>query len=114
MTAEELMRRLDIIQKMKAEYDNRRRIVVNGFREIGLECFEPKGAFYVFPSIKSTGLTSEEFCEKLLYAKKVALVPGSAFGECGEGFVRASYCYSVEHLKEAIKRVGEFIKELKA
>ena len=102
------------IQKMKAEYDNRRRIVVNGFREIGLECFEPKGAFYVFPSIKSTGLTSEEFCEKLLYAKKVALVPGSAFGECGEGFVRASYCYSVEHLKEAIKRVGEFIKELKA
>ena len=102
------------IQKMKAEYDNRRRIVVNGFREIGLDCFEPKGAFYVFPSIKSTGLTSEEFCEKLLYSKKVALVPGSAFGECGEGFVRASYCYSVEHLKEAIKRVGEFIKELKA
>lgn len=102
------------IAKMKAEYDNRRRIVVNGFREIGLDCFEPKGAFYVFPSIKSTGLTSDEFCEKLLYAKKVALVPGSAFGECGEGFVRASYCYSVEHLKEAIKRVGEFIKELKA
>lgn len=102
------------IQKMKAEYDNRRRIVVNGFREIGLECFEPKGAFYVFPSIKSTGLTSDEFCEKLLYAKKVALVPGSAFGECGEGFVRASYCYSVEHLKEAITRVGEFIKELNA
>ena len=102
------------IKKMKAEYDNRRRIVVNGFREIGLECFEPKGAFYVFPSIKSTGLTSDEFCEKLLYSKKVALVPGSAFGECGEGFVRASYCYSVEHLKEAIKRVGEFIKELKA
>lgn len=102
------------IKKMKSEYDNRRRIVVNGFREIGLECFEPKGAFYVFPSIKSTGLTSDEFCERLLYAKKVALVPGSAFGECGEGFVRASYCYSVEHLKEAIKRVGEFIKELNA
>lgn len=102
------------IKKMKAEYDNRRRIVVNGFREIGLECFEPKGAFYVFPSIKSTGLTSDEFCEKLLYSKKVALVPGSAFGECGEGFVRASYCYSVDHLKEAIKRVGEFIKELNA
>ena len=104
----------DDIAKMKAEYDNRRRIVVNGFREIGLDCFEPKGAFYVFPSIKSTGLTSEEFCEKLLYSKKVAIVPGSAFGECGEGFVRVSYCYSVEHLKEAIKRVGEFIKELKA
>jgi len=102
------------IMKMKAEYDNRRRIVVNGFREIGLECFEPKGAFYVFPSIKSTGLTSDEFCEKLLYSKNVALVPGSAFGECGEGFVRASYCYSVDHLKEAIKRVGEFIKELNA
>jgi len=102
------------IMKMKAEYDNRRRIVVNGCREIGLECFEPKGAFYVFPSIKSTGLTSDEFCEKLLYSKNVALVPGSAFGECGEGFVRASYCYSVDHLKEAIKRVGEFIKELNA
>jgi len=102
------------IMKMKAEYDNRRRIVVNGFREIGLECFEPEGAFYVFPSIKSTGLTSDEFCEKLLYSKNVALVPGSAFGECGEGFVRASYCYSVDHLKEAIKRVGEFIKELNA
>ena len=102
------------IKKMKEEYNNRRRIVVNGFREIGLDCFEPKGAFYVFPSIKSTGLTSEEFCEKLLYSKHVALVPGSAFGECGEGFVRASYCYSLEHLKEAIKRIGEFLKELKA
>lgn len=102
----------DIIN-MKQEYDNRRRLIVNGFREIGLECFEPKGAFYVFPSIKSTGLKSEEFCEKLLYSKKVAVVPGNAFGGGGEGFIRASYCYSVPHIKEAISRIGEFIKELK-
>lgn len=101
------------IVNMKQEYDNRRRLIVNGFREIGLECFEPKGAFYVFPSIKSTGLKSEEFCEKLLYSKKVAVVPGSAFGGGGEGFIRASYCYSVSHIKEAISRIGEFIKELK-
>ena len=101
------------IVNMKQEYDNRRRLIVNGFREIGLECFEPKGAFYVFPSIKSTGLKSEEFCEKLLYSKKVAVVPGNAFGGGGEGFIRASYCYSVSHIKEAISRIGEFIKELK-
>ena len=101
------------IVNMKQEYDNRRRLNVNGFREIGLECFEPKGAFYVFPSIKSTGLKSEEFCEKLLYSKKVAVVPGNAFGGGGEGFIRASYCYSVSHIKEAISRIGEFIKELK-
>ncbi len=103
----------DDIVAMREEYDTRRRLIVNGFRKIGLDCFEPLGAFYVFPSIKSTGLTSEEFCERLLYAKKVALVPGTAFGECGEGFIRASYCYSVEHIKEALKRTGEFINELK-
>ncbi len=101
------------VRAMVEEYDARRRLIVDGFRKIGLDCFEPLGAFYVFPSIKSTGLTSEEFCEKLLYAKKVALVPGSAFGECGEGFVRASYCYSIEHIKEALKRVGEFLEEIK-
>ena len=102
------------IEAMVEEYDSRRRLIVDGFRKIGLDCFEPLGAFYVFPCIKSSGLSSEEFCEKLLYAKKVALVPGSAFGECGEGFVRASYCYSVEHIKEALRRVGEFLEELKA
>lgn len=100
------------IKKMVDEYDTRRRLVVNGFNQIGLTCFEPLGAFYVFPCIKSTGLTSEEFCEKLLYSKRVAMVPGTAFGDCGEGFVRVSYCYSVNHLKEALKRTAEFIKEL--
>ena len=102
------------VLKMKAEYDMRRKIIVNGFNEIGLKCREPKGAFYVFPDISSTGLSSEEFCERLLYSKKVALVPGTAFGESGEGFIRASYCYSVKHIKEAIKRTGEFLEELKA
>ena len=101
------------VQYMLKEYDMRRRLMVSGFNKIGLTCREPKGAFYSFPSIKSTGLTSEEFCEKLLYSKKVAVVPGTAFGESGEGFIRASYCYSVEHIKEAINRIGEFLKEIK-
>lgn len=101
------------IEAMREEYDMRRRLIVDGFRSLGLDCFEPLGAFYVFPSIKSTGLSSEEFCEKLLYSKKVALVPGNAFGESGEGHIRASYCYSVDHIKEALKRVGEFLEELK-
>lgn len=104
----------DDIKKMVDEYDTRRRLVVDGFNKIGLTCFEPLGAFYVFPCIKSTGLTSEEFCEKLLYSKKVAMVPGNAFGDCGEGFVRVSYCYSVDHLKQALKRTAEFIEELKS
>jgi aminotransferase len=97
---------------MLKEYDMRRRMMVSGFNKIGLTCREPKGAFYAFPSIKSTGMSSEEFCEKLLYSKKVAVVPGTAFGESGEGFIRASYCYSVEHIKEAIARIGEFLKEI--
>ena len=101
------------IKKMVEEYDMRRRIIVEGFRKIGLHCFEPLGAFYVFPCIRSTGLTSEEFCEQLLYSKKVAMVPGNAFGDCGEGFVRASYCYSVDHIKKALNRTEEFINELK-
>ena len=100
------------VQYMLKEYDMRRRMMVSGFNKVGLECREPKGAFYAFPSIKSTGMTSEEFCEKLLYSKKVAVVPGTAFGESGEGFIRASYCYSVEHIKEAIVRIGEFLKEI--
>jgi len=103
----------DDVEAMVNEYNMRRRLIVNGFNKLGLTCREPKGAFYAFPSIKSTGMTSEEFCEKLLYSKKVAVVPGTAFGDSGEGFVRASYCYSVEHIKEALERIGEFIEEIK-
>ena len=101
------------VERMREEYDDRRKIMVNGFNRIGLECREPKGAFYAFPSIKSTGLTSEEFCEKLLYSKHVAVVPGPAFGDSGEGFIRASYCYSTAHIKEALRRIGEFLDELR-
>lgn len=100
------------IEKMREDYDMRRRYTVNAFREIGLDCFEPEGAFYVFPCIKSTGLTSDEFCERLIMSKRVAVIPGNAFGECGEGFIRVSYCYSVENIREAVKRISEFIKEL--
>ena len=100
------------VQYMLKQYDMRRRLIVSGFNKIGLTCREPKGAFYAFPSIKSTGMTSDEFCEKLLYAKNVAVVPGTAFGESGEGFIRASYCYSVEHIKTALGRIEEFIKEM--
>lgn len=103
----------DEVEAMVKEYNMRRRLIVNGFNKLGLTCREPKGAFYAFPSIESTGMTSEEFCEKLLYSKKVAIVPGTAFGESGEGFVRASYCYSVEHIKEALERIGEFLEEVK-
>ena len=103
----------DDIAKMREEYDMRRRIIVDGFNKLGLTCREPLGAFYAFPSIKSTGLSSEEFCERLLYSKGVAIVPGTAFGKGGEGFVRASYCYSIDHIKIALERIGEFLKELK-
>ena len=101
------------VAKMLEEYDMRRKIIVSGFNKLGLTCREPKGAFYAFPCIKSTGLTSEEFCERLLESKHVAVVPGTAFGESGEGFVRTSYCYSTAHIKEALKRIGEFLEELK-
>lgn len=100
------------IDYMVKEYNMRRRMMVSGFNKIGLTCREPKGAFYAFPSIQSTGMSSEEFCEKLLHSKKVAVVPGTAFGESGEGFIRVSYCYSVEHIKEAIRRIGEFLNEI--
>ncbi len=103
----------DDIAAMVEEYDIRRRLIVDGFNKLGLACREPLGAFYAFPSIESTGLTSDEFCEKLLYSKHVAIVPGTAFGKGGEGFVRASYCYSVEHIKTALERIGEFLEELK-
>ena len=101
------------VRHMVEEYDMRRRLVVNGFNEMGLSCFEPEGAFYVFPCIKSTGMTSEEFCEKLIYEKKVAVVPGSAFGKSGEGYVRVSYAYSVSHLTTALGRIREFLEEHK-
>lgn len=100
------------IQKMKNEYDMRRRFLVDGFNKLGLTCFTPQGAFYVFPCIKSTGLSSDEFCERLVYSKKVAVVPGNNFGESGEGFVRVSYAYSLSHLKEALRRIKEFLDEL--
>ena len=103
----------EAVEEMREEYDVRRRLLVHGFNKLGLTCRDPKGAFYAFPSIQSTGMTSDEFCERLLTAKGVALVPGTAFGESGEGFVRASYCYSHAHLKEALKRIGEFLEELK-
>lgn len=103
----------DDTDKMKSEYDYRRRFIVNGFNKIGLECFNPEGAFYCFPSIKSTGLSSDEFCERLLKEKNVAVVPGTAFGESGEGYIRVSYCYSIEHIKTALKAIEEFLGELK-
>ena len=100
----------EAVGAMKAEYDRRRKLMVAGFNRIGLECREPKGAFYAFPSIKSTGLSSDEFCERLLNSQHVAVVPGTAFGKGGEGFVRASYCYSAEHIIEALERIERFIK----
>ena len=99
-------------EEMKKQYDMRRRYLVKAFNDMGLDCFTPEGAFYVFPCIKSTGLSSEEFCEKLLHSKKVAVVPGGAFGSSGEGFVRVSYAYSLDHIMEAAKRIKEFIEEL--
>ncbi|MBQ3639240.1 MAG: aminotransferase class I/II-fold pyridoxal phosphate-dependent enzyme [Clostridia bacterium] len=101
----------EAVAAMKEEYDMRRRLIVKGFNELGLSCREPKGAFYAFPCIKSTGMTSDEFCEKLLYAEKVAVVPGTAFGQGGEGYIRASYCYSTEHISEALRRIGHFLKK---
>ena len=101
------------IARMREEYDMRRRLIVDGFNKLGLTCREPLGAFYAFPCIESSGLSSDEFCEKLLYSKGVAIVPGTAFGRGGEGFVRASYCYSIEHIQTALERIGEFLKELK-
>lgn len=100
------------IQSMVEEYNRRRRYIVDSFNKLGLKCFEPEGAFYIFPSITSTGLTSDEFCEKLLHSKRVAVVPGTAFGACGEGYVRVSYSYSIKHINEAVKRIGEFLQEL--
>ena len=102
----------DEIAKMVKEYDARRRLIVKEFNRMGLTCFEPKGAFYVFPCIKSTGLSSEEFCARLVEEYKVAIVPGNAFGNSGEGYVRVSYAYSINHILEALKRIEAFLKSL--
>ncbi|MBQ9784250.1 MAG: aminotransferase class I/II-fold pyridoxal phosphate-dependent enzyme [Clostridia bacterium] len=102
----------EAVEAMREEYDMRRRLIVKGFNDLGLSCREPRGAFYAFPSIRSTGLSSDEFCERLLYAEKVAVVPGTAFGLGGEGFIRASYCYSTEHILEALSRIGHFLQSL--
>ena len=104
----------DEVKKMVKEYNVRRRYLVSEFNRLGLSCFEPEGAFYVFPCIKKTGLSSEEFCERLLYEERVAAVPGSAFGESGEGYMRISYAYSLKHLMEAISRIEKFLNKLEA
>ena len=98
------------IAMMREEYDSRRRVMVKGFLDMGLSCFEPEGAFYTFPSIQSTGMDSNAFCETLLYEKKVAVVPGSAFGACGDGFIRCSYAYSIHDIETALERIEDFVK----
>ena len=100
----------DDVRMMVREYNLRRRIMVDGFRKAGLDCFEPLGAFYVFPSIKSTGMKSDEFCEKLLMEEKVLVIPGNSFGSCGEGFIRATYANSTENIIEALKRIQGFVE----
>ena len=101
------------VAAMTAEYDRRRRLIYNGLQDIGIESFEPEGAFYIYPNIGKFGLTSEAFCEKLLYEHKCAIVPGIAFGAAGEGFARISYAYSVKHINQALERMEAFIKTLK-
>ncbi len=102
------------VEEMKCEYNYRRRFITDGFRKMGLECFEPLGAFYVFPCVKSLGMSSDEFCNRLLEEEHVAVVPGGAFGKCGEGFIRCSYAYSVEEIDEALKRIERFVKRHRA
>lgn len=101
------------VEEMRQEYNRRRRVIINGLKEAGLTCFEPTGAFYAFPSIEGLGLSCEKFCERFLMEKKVAIVPGSAFGKCGEGHVRISYAASLENIQEAMRRLKEFVSELK-
>ena len=101
------------VAEMKTAYNQRRRYLMNAFREMGLECFEPFGAFYVFPCIKEFGITSEEFASRLLEEEKVAVVPGTAFGDCGEGFLRISYAYSMDNLKLAIGKLADFVQRLR-
>lgn len=101
------------IERMKSSYDQRRHFLMKTFEELGLPCFEPLGAFYMFPCIKEFGLTSDEFATRLLQEEELAVVPGTAFGDCGEGFIRISYAYSIDELKEAMKRLGNFISRLR-
>lgn len=101
------------IEMMKAEYDRRRRYIVDRLRKLGISCFEPEGAFYVFPNIGGFGMTSEQFCERLLFEERVAIVPGTAFGDCGEGFARISYAYSVKHIDTALERIARFMERIK-
>ena len=103
----------DEVEEMKNSYNQRRRYLRLRFRELGLECFEPEGAFYAFPCIKEFGMSSEKFAEELLKEQKVAIVPGTAFGACGEGYLRVSYAYSIDELKEALNRLGTFIEKLR-
>ena len=102
----------DDVEKMRDEYDRRRRFLLNAFEEMGIECFEPYGAFYMFPSIKKFGMSSDEFATRLLKEEKIAVVPGTAFGDCGEGFLRISYAYSIDDLKAALERIERFIEKL--
>ena len=102
------------VNKMVAAYDQRRRYLMHAFKEMGLECFEPYGAFYIFPCIKEFGMTSEEFAERFLKEEKVAVVPGTAFGDSGEGFLRISYAYSLQNLKAALARLERFVEKLRA
>jgi aminotransferase len=99
------------VERMRAEYNRRRKVIVKGLNAAGLDCFEPRGAFYAFPSIAATGLSSEEFSEKLLFEEKVAVVPGNAFGDCGLGFVRCCYAASMEDIEEALVRIGRFVEK---
>ena len=101
------------VERMVAEYDNRRQTIVHGFRNMGLSCFEPRGAFYCFPRISDLGMTSDEFCNRLLEAEKVAVVPGSAFGDSGEGFIRVSYAYSIDSINKALVKIDRFIQSIK-
>jgi aminotransferase len=98
------------VQAMVAEYDQRRRLIVDGFNHMGLTCFEPHGAFYAFPSVAASGMDDEEFCERLLREERVALIPGSAFGRCGSGFVRASYATKRSHIEIALERLARFMQ----
>lgn len=100
------------VEYMRDAYNQRRRLIIKSLRDIGLDCFEPEGAFYVFPSVKKYGLSSEQFCERLLYEKGAAIVPGNAFGDSGEGFARISYAYSIEHINKAIEKIDSFLKTL--
>lgn len=102
---------LHAVERMRAEYDERRQFIVQGFRAIGLSCFEPRGAFYCFPRISDLGMTSDEFCTALLEVERVAVVPGSAFGDSGEGFIRVSYAYSIDSIKKALERIDRFVQK---